>query len=111
MITYGDQTRRDVTAPVGAQRRRAVYLGGEVGGFLGRVVLAVTGHVAATDVLHRHVLDIKAHVVAWKRLGQRLVMHLHRLDLGGDVDGGEGHHHARLQHARFHAAHGHSSDA
>lgn len=97
MITCEATPQRErPVRPVPAKRRHGVYLGGEVGGLLRRVVLAVAGHVAAADVLHGHVLDIKAHVVTWERLGQRLVVHLHRFDLGGYVDGGKGHHHAGL---------------
>lgn len=112
MITCRADTRREPTVCLSVPNSATfAYLGGEVGGLLRRVVLAVAGHVAAANVLHGHVLDVEAHIVAWERLGQRLVMHLHRLDLGGHVDGGKGHHHARLEHARFHAADGHSSDA
>ena len=39
-------------------------LGLERGGALGRVVLGVTGDVAALDVLDGHVLDVEADVVS-----------------------------------------------
>ena len=40
------------------------------------------------DVLDGDVLDVEADVVAGKSLGHGLVVHLHRLYLGGQVDGG-----------------------
>ena len=49
------------------------------------------------DVLDGDVLDVEADVVAGKSLGHGLVVHLHGLDLSGQVDGGEVDHAARLQ--------------
>lgn len=45
------------------------------------VILAVASHIATTDLLDRHVLDVKAHIVTWGGLSQSLVVHLHRLHL------------------------------
>mmetsp|Transcript_1725 Transcript_1725/g.4763 ORF Transcript_1725/g.4763 Transcript_1725/m.4763 type:complete len:459 (+) Transcript_1725:159-1535(+) len=87
------------------------HLGVEGLGLAGRVVLGVGAHVAAADLLHGHVLDVEADVVAGLRLGHGLVVHLHGLDLSGDHDGGEGHDHAGLEDARLHAAHGNRADA
>ena len=87
------------------------HLGGEVLDAGGRLVLVFRGNIAALDVLDRDVLDVEAHVVAGRRLGQRLVVHLHRLDLGGQVDGGKGDNHAGLDDASLHAAHGDCSNA
>ena len=56
-------------------------LGGEVSHAAGRLVLRVGGDVATLDVLHRDVLDVKAHIVPRGSLGQRLVVHLHGLHL------------------------------
>ena len=55
-------------------------------------------------------LDVEADVVSRHSLGQALVVHLHRLDFGGQVDGGKGHEHAGLDDTGLHSAHGHSSD-
>merc|ERR1719341_2004912 len=86
-------------------------LGGEVGNAGGGLVLGVGGDVASLDVLDRHVLDVEANVVAGDSLRQRLVVHLDRLDLGGEVDRGEGDHHAWLDHTSLHTTHGHCSNA
>ena len=56
-------------------------LGGEVGHAGGRLVLGVRGDVATLDVLHGDVLNVEAHVVSGASLGQRLVVHLHGLNL------------------------------
>merc|ERR1711981_984645 len=58
-------------------------LGLERRSLLGRVVLRVTAHVAAADVLDRHVLDVEADVVTGETGLELLVVHLDRLDLGG----------------------------
>merc|ERR1711991_12492 len=63
-------------------------LGGEVSGLHRRVVLRVTSDHAAADVLDGHRLDVEANVVTREGLVHGLVVHLHRLDLSGDV--GEG---------------------
>merc|ERR1712055_1104582 len=86
-------------------------LGGEVGNTGGRLVLRVGGDVASLDVLDRHVLDVETNVVSGDGLGQGLVVHLDGLDLGGEVDRGEGDHHAGLNHTSLHTAHGHCSNA
>ena len=62
------------------------------------------------DVLDRDVIDVEADVVAGKSLGHGLVVHLHRLDLSGQVDGGEVDHAARLQDTSLHTAHGNCSN-
>merc|ERR1711936_1031321 len=71
-------------------------LGGEVGNASGGLVLGVGGDVASLDVLDRHVLDVEANVVAGDGLRQRLVVHLDGFNLSGEVDRGEGDHHAGL---------------
>merc|ERR1719325_469460 len=86
-------------------------LGGEVGDASGGLVLGVGGDVASLDVLYRHVLDVEANVVAGDSLGQRLVVHLDGLDLSGEVDGGEGDDHARLDHSSLHTTDGHCANA
>merc|ERR1719438_748568 len=74
------------------------------------LVLGVRGHVSSLDVLHGHVLDVEADVVSGDGLGERLVVHLHGLDLGGQHVGGEGDDHARLDDASLNPAHGHCSN-
>merc|ERR1719192_2175190 len=85
-------------------------LGGEVGNAGGGLVLGVGGDVASLDVLDRHVLDVEANVVAGDSLGQGLVVHLDGLDLSGEVDRGEGDHHAGLDHTSLHTTHGRCSN-
>merc|ERR1712234_60286 len=83
----------------------------EVLALLGWVILGVGGDVATTDFLDGDVLDVEANVVAGKRLGERLVVHLHRFDLSGDVGGGKGDHHAGLDDSGLNTANWHCSNA
>merc|ERR1719184_515025 len=62
------------------------------------------------DVLDRDVLDVKADVVSGHGLGQGLVVHLHGLDLSGQVDWGEGGHNTGLDDTGLNTAHGHCSN-
>ena len=86
------------------------HLGGEVRHPSGGLVLAVGGHVASLDVLHGDVLDVEANVVSGNGLGERLVVHLHRLDLSGQLVWGEGDDHARLDDAGLNTTHGHCAN-
>merc|ERR1719232_1190356 len=76
-------------------------LGSEVGDSRCWLVLRVGGHVSSLDVL-----DVEADVVSGDGLGERLVVHLDGLDLGGQHVGGEGDDHAGLDDARLNSAHG-----
>ena len=87
------------------------HLGGEVRHTSGGLVLAVGGHVASLDVLHGDVLDVETNVVSRNSLWQRLVVHLHGLNLSGQVDGGEGHDDTGLDDASLDTAHGRCSNA
>lgn len=60
-------------------------LGVERSGLLGGVVLRVGTDVSSSNVLDGHVLHVETDVVSWETLGDLLVVHLDRLDLGGDV--------------------------
>ena len=60
-------------------------LGVERVGTLGRVALGVTSNIATTNFLDGNVLDVETNVVSWKTLCELLVVHLNRLDFGGDV--------------------------
>merc|ERR1719347_1325085 len=84
-------------------------LGGEVRDSGGGLVLAVGGDVASLDVLHGDVLDVESNIVSGNGLRQRLVVHLHGLDLSGQHVGGEGDNHARLD-SGLHTTHGHCSN-
>ena len=84
--------------------------GGEVGDAVGGLVLGVGGDVAPLDVLDGNVLDVEANIVSGNGLGQRLVVHLHRLDLSGQHVGGEGDDHAGLDDASLHTTNGHCSN-
>ena len=86
-------------------------LGGEVRDTAGGLVLGVGGDVATLDVLHGHILDVEANVVAGDGLGQGLVVHLDRLDLSGVSHGGEGDDHAGLDHTGLNTTHGHCSNS
>ena len=85
-------------------------LGSEIRDSRGRLVLGVRGHVSSLDVLHGDVLDVEADVVSGNSLGERLVVHLHGLDLGGQHVGGEGDDHAGLDDASLNSANGHCSN-
>jgi len=76
----------------------------------GRVVLAVTGDVTTTNLLDGNVLDVEPDVVTWDTLGELLVVHLNRLDFGGDTSGGEGDDHAGLDDTGLNTADRHSSN-
>ena len=86
------------------------HLGGEVRHTGGRLVLTVGGHVASLDVLHGDVLDVETNVVSGNSLGQRLVVHLDRLDLSGEHVGGEGDDHAGLDDTGLDTTHGHCAN-
>jgi len=60
-------------------------LGVERSGLLGGVVLGVGTDVSSPDVLDGNVLDVESDVVTGVTLGNLLVVHLDRLDFGGDV--------------------------
>ena len=62
------------------------------------------------DVLGGDVFNVEADVVAGKSLRHVLLVHLHGLDLGGQVHGGEVDHAAGLQDTGLHTANGHCSD-
>ena len=74
------------------------------------LVLGVRGNISSLDVLDRDVLDIEANIVSGDSLRERLVVHLHRLDLSGQHVGGEGDHHAWLDDTSLNSAHGHCSN-
>ena len=86
-------------------------LGGEVLDTGCRLVLGIGGDVSSLDVLDGDVLDVEANVVSGDSLWEGLVVHLHGLDLSGQHVGGEGDHHAGLDDAGLHPAHGHCSNA
>ena len=53
-----------------------IYLGGEVLGSAGGLVLRVGGDVSSLDVLNGDILNVESNVVAGNGLGQRFVVHL-----------------------------------
>jgi hypothetical protein len=65
-------------------------------GAFGWIILGISGDIASTDFLDRDILDVEANIVTWNPFGELFVMHLDRLDFGGDVGGGEGDDHAGL---------------
>ena len=85
-------------------------LGSEVLNSRGWLVLGVRGDISSLDVLHGDVLDVEANVVSGDSLWERLVVHLHRLDLSGQLVGGEGDDHAGLDDAGLDTAHGHCAN-
>ena len=86
-------------------------LGSEVCNTSGRLVLGVGRDEATLDVLHRHVLDVEANILARTSLGQGLVVHLDGLDLSGEAAGGEADDHARLDHTSLNAANRHCANS
>lgn len=86
------------------------HLGSELLSLLGRVVLRVGRDEATLELLDRHVLDVEADVVSRDCLGQRLVVHLDRLDFGGQARGGEDDDHAGLDDTGLDTADGDRSD-
>ena len=85
-------------------------LGGEVSHTSGGLVLGVGGDVSSLDVLDRDVLDVEANVVSRDSLGEGLVVHLHGLDLSGQLVGGEGDDHAGLDDTGLNTTHGDCSN-
>jgi len=79
-------------------------------GHPGWVVLGVSADEATLDLLDGYVLDVESDVVSGEGLRQRLVVHLHRLDLSGDVAWGEEHDHAGLDGTGLNTAHGNRSN-
>lgn len=85
-------------------------LGVERSGLLGGVVLRVGADVSSSDVLDRDVLDVETDVVSGESLGELLVVHLDRLDLGGDVRGRKVDDHTGLDDTGLDSTDGHRSD-
>lgn len=79
-------------------------------GHPGWVILGIPTNEATLDLLDGYVLDVETDVVSWQSLSHRLVVHLHRFDLSGDVAGGKGHNHTRLDSTSFNTSHWNSSN-
>jgi hypothetical protein len=75
-------------------------------GTLWWVVLGITSNVSTADFLDGDVLDVEANVVAWKTFGELFVVHLNRLNFGGNVGGGEGNDHTSLDDTGFDTTNG-----
>lgn len=99
-VTGGDLTRVVEDNDLSVERVAA----------LGRVVLRVTGNVTTTNVLDRDVLDVETNVVTGDTLSKLLVVHLDRLDFGGDVRRSEGDNHTGLDDTGLDTADRDSSD-
>ncbi|EZA61406.1 hypothetical protein X777_07739 [Ooceraea biroi] len=69
------------------------HLGSEVGGAARRLVLGVTRHVAAPQLLHGDVLHVEADIVTRQGFRQRFMVHLDRFHLSGESRRREGHQH------------------
>jgi hypothetical protein len=65
-------------------------------GRFGRIILGVPCDITSSDFLDGDVLDVEADVVTGKTLDKLDVVHLDRLDFGGDVGRSEGDDHASL---------------
>lgn len=74
------------------------------------VVLGVGTDVSSSDILDGDVLDVETDVVSWETLGDLLVVHLDRLDFGGDVGGSKGDDHTGLDDTGLDSADGHCAD-
>merc|ERR1719470_169114 len=86
-------------------------LSGEVSDTSCWLVLGVRGDIPSLDVLHCDVLDVEPNVVSRGSLGERLVVHLHGLDLSGQLVRGEGDDHAGLDDTSLDTAHWNCSNA
>merc|ERR1719333_1156627 len=85
-------------------------LGGEVRDSGCWLVLGVGGDISSLDILDRDVLDVEANIVSWNSLRERLVVHLHGLDLSGQHVGGEGDDHSWLDDTSLNSTDGHCSN-
>merc|ERR1719348_930015 len=85
-------------------------LGGEVSDTSGGLVLRVGGNISSLDVLDRDVLDVEANVVSRDSLREGLVVHLDRLNLSGQLVGGESDDDTRLDDTSLNTTHGHCSN-
>ena len=74
------------------------------------LVLGIRGDISSLDILHGHVLDVEPNVVSWGSLGERLVVHLHGLDLSGQLIGSESNDHAGLDDSSLDTTHWNCSD-
>ena len=74
------------------------------------LVLGIRGDISSLDILHGHVLDVEPDVVSWGSLGERLVVHLHGLDLSGQLIGSESNDHAGLDDSSLDTTHWNCSD-
>jgi hypothetical protein len=107
-------------------------LGLEGSGLLGGIVLGVTADVSTADILDGNVLDavkreqgqlsgeattttkrdsLESDVVSGKTSLELLVVHLDRLDLSGDVGGGEDDDHTGLDGSGLDTTDGHCADS
>merc|ERR1719203_1751187 len=77
----------------------------------GGLVLGVGGNISPLDILDRDVLDVETDIISGESLCERLVVHLHGLDLSRELDRGEGDEDSGLQDASLHSAHGHCANA
>jgi len=85
-------------------------LGSEVGAAGSWLVLGVGGDVSTLDVLDRDVLDVESNVVSGGGLWERLVVHLHGLDLSGQLHWSEGDDHTGLDDTGLDTTDGHCSN-
>merc|ERR1712142_627994 len=81
-------------------------LSSEVGDTSCWLVLWIRGYISSLNVLNRHVLDIKSNVISWGSFWERLVVHLHRLNLSGQLVGGKGDNHAGLNNSSLDTTNG-----
>ena len=79
-------------------------LSSEVGDSRCWLVLGVGGDVSSLDVLDRDVLDVEANVVSRDSFWERLVVHLHGLDLSGQHVRSEGDDHTGLDDTSLNSA-------
>merc|ERR1719449_477232 len=85
-------------------------LSGEVCDTTGGLVLGIRGYVSSLDVLDRDILHVESNVVSRDGLWEGLVVHLHGLDLCGQLRGGEGYHDTRLYHSSLHSTNRHCTN-
>ncbi|KAG6552405.1 hypothetical protein Mapa_005966 [Marchantia paleacea] len=87
------------------------HLRREIRCLLGGIVFGIRSHEPALQVLYRHILHIKPHIVPWECLRESLVVHLDGFHLRGQSGGSEADQHAGLDDSSLDPPHGDSSNS
>lgn len=82
----------------------------EVLAFSGGVVLRIRADISSLDVLNGNGFNVESDIVTGSGFLDGFVMHFDGFNISGNVSGGEGNVHVRLQHTGFDSSDGDSSD-